>query len=244
MRRWWGVLRSLVIYNHPIRRLAWTKFYRSLLRPGDLAIDVGAHVGTRTVAMRAAGARVIAVEPQTWFARFLRRTLPRDVVVLEVALGRAETISEMAVSSKHPTVSSLKRDFVDTASTAHGFENVRWDASQQVQVITLDRLIERYGIPRYVKLDVEGFEADVLAGLQTPVELISIEYLPGFPHFTHAAIDRLDELGPYLFNPVVGEGARFLWPHWRKSSEAREWLDGLGPDESSGDLFASREPTD
>ena len=60
MDRWLGLIRSLVIYHNPLTRLAWRRFYRDLLDPGDLVFDVGAHVGTRARAMRAAGARVVA----------------------------------------------------------------------------------------------------------------------------------------------------------------------------------------
>jgi len=144
----------------------------------------------------------------------------------------------MAVSSRHPTVSSLRGDFVEGARDAPGFGHVKWDRRQRVRMVTLDGLIAQYGRPRYIKIDVEGFEIDVLAGLSQPVPLISVEFLPGFPHLTHAVIDRLTELGEYRFNPVQGETGGFLWRDWRDAAAAREWLDGLQADASSGDLFA------
>jgi hypothetical protein len=105
-------------------------------------------------------------------------------------------------------------------------------------MVTLDGLIARYGVPRYIKIDVEGFEIEVLAGLSQPVPLISVEFLPGFPHLTHAVIDRLGALGDYRFNAVQGETGGFLWPDWRDAAEVRDWLDGLPADAGSGDLFA------
>ena len=238
MALWMGFLRSLVIYHNPVSRRAWRRFYHGLLEPGDLVIDVGAHVGTRARAMRAAGARVVALEPQHPFAGFLRLTLPRDITLIEAAAGAVETEAEMAVSSRHPTVSSLRGDFVEGARDAPGFGHVKWDRRQRVRMVTLDGLIAQYGVPRYIKIDVEGFEIDVLAGLSQPVPLISVEFLPGFPHLTHAVIDRLTELGEYRFNPVQGETGGFLWRDWRDAAAAREWLDGLQADASSGDLFA------
>lgn len=235
---WLGLLRSLVIYHNPVRTGPLRRFYRDLLRPGDLVFDVGAHVGTRARAMRAAGARVVALEPQEPFSTFLRRTLPRDVRLVEAAAGGVETVAEMAVSSLHPTVSSLKAGFADEAGSAPGFGHVRWDRVQRVQVTTLDRLIAAEGLPRYVKIDVEGFELEVLSGLSQPVEMVSVEYLPGLPDLTLSVIDRLQQLGSYRFNPVRGEAGRFLWDDWRDAESTRTWLKGLAADGPSGDLYA------
>lgn len=238
MRHWLGFLRSLVIYHNPAMMRAWRRFYSDLLEPQDLAFDVGAHIGNRSRALRAAGARVVAIEPQQPFAGFLRRTLPRDITLIEAAVGGTETEAEMAISSRHPTVSSLRTEFVSGAAEAPGFEHVRWDRTQRVRMVTLDGLIARFGLPRYVKIDVEGYEAEVLAGLSQPVAILSVEFLPGFPQLTHAVIDRLAELGDYRFNPVQGETGGFLWPEWRDGAAVKAWLGTLPADATSGDLFA------
>lgn len=188
--------------------------------------------------MHAVGARVVACEPQGLFARYLHATLPKDITVVNAAVGTEETTASMAVSSSHPTVSSLKTDFVAGASGAPGFGHVKWDRLESVTVTTLDRLIENHGLPSYVKIDVEGFELDVLGGISQPIEWVSVEFLPGFPELTLQVIDRLMELGPYRFNPVVGESARFLWTDWREATPTREWLESLAADSLSGDLFA------
>lgn len=236
--KWLGLLRSVVIYHNPVRTRPLRRFYGGLLRPGDLAFDIGAHVGTRARAMRAAGARVVALEPQGIFARYLRLTLPGDIRLVEAAAGGSVSVAQMAVSSRHPTVSSLKTGFVQQAAAAPGFEHVRWDTAQQVQVTTLDRLIAEEGVPRYIKIDVEGYELEVLSGLSQPVDYVSVEYLPGFPDLTLAVIDRLMQLGPYQFNPVRGEAAAFLWESWQGPEDTRAWLRGLGPEAGSGDLYA------
>lgn len=236
--KWLGLLRSVVIYHNPVRARPLRDFYRGFLGPGDLAFDIGAHVGNRARAMRSAGARVVALEPQALFSRFLRVTLPRDIRLVEAAAGGSETVAQMAVSSRHPTVSSLKTGFVEEAGAAPGFEHVRWDSSQQVQVTTLDRLIAEEGLPRYIKIDVEGYELEVLSGLSQPVAYISVEYLPGLPDLTLSVIDRLLALGPYQFNPVRGEDGAFAWDTWRDAEATKAWLRGLGAEAGSGDLYA------
>lgn len=235
-----GFLRSLAVYHNPVSLGRWRRFYRGLLAPGDLVFDIGAHVGNRARAMRRAGARVVAIEPQAPFSGFLRRTLPRDITVLEVAVGRESGEMTLAISSRHPTVSTLSRDFVGAGKTAAGFEHVVWDRNQTVQVVTLDDLIARFGAPRYVKIDVEGAEDAVLAGLSHPVPLISVEYLPAMPALAHGLVDRLAQQGNDRFNLVVGETGAFLWPDWRDGASVKAWLDTQALDAQSGDLFAMR----
>jgi FkbM family methyltransferase len=235
-----GLARSLIIYHNPVTILAWRRFYRDLLRPGDVVFDVGAHVGTRARAMRAAGARVVAFEPQAIFARYLRRTLPADIVLIEAAAGGADALAEMAVSSRHPTVSSLKAGFVQDAAHVPGFDHVAWDQRQQVRMVTLDSVIAAQGLPRYIKIDVEGFELEVLSGLSVPVDLISVEYLPGFADLTRGVLGRLAELGDYRFNAIAGERSGFLWDDWRAPQDVLDWLGNLPKTAPSGDLFARR----
>lgn len=238
LQTWLGLARSLVIYNNPLRRRALLRFYAGLLPPGALVFDIGAHVGTRAHTLRAAGARVVALEPQEPFATFLRRTLPSDILLIEAAAGPSEAMAEMAVSSLHPTVSSLRGDFVAAAATAPGFDHVRWDRRQTVRMTTLDHLIAAHGRPDYIKIDVEGFELDVLAGLSQAVPMISVEYLPAMPDLTLSVIDRLAALGPYAFNPVRGESGAFLWQDWQGPEATQAWLRALPRDAASGDLYA------
>jgi FkbM family methyltransferase len=234
-----GLGRSLAIYyGRPWRQRALTRFYRQFLSPGDLAFDIGAHVGNRARAMRAAGARVVALEPQAAFVRFLRLTLPGDVTLLDVAAGADESEGALAVSRLHPTVSSLRDDFPATAGSSAGFGHVRWDSRQSVQVVTLDQLIAAHGMPRFVKIDVEGYEAEVLAGLSRPVPLLAFEYLPAMPGVSDEAVRRLMALGRYRFNVIEGEACRFMWREWRGGGAVLDWLERLAPGAGSGDIYA------
>lgn len=231
-----GFARSLLIYRaRPWRTARLARFYRGLLHPGDLAFDIGAHVGNRTLAMRAAGARVVALEPQRRFHAFLRRDLPADVTLLPLAAGPAPGRAELAVSRLHPTVSSLATGFSTRIGAEPGFTHVRWDAHEGVTVTTLDVLIAAHGLPRFVKIDVEGFEAQVLRGLTHPVPWIAFEHLPGTPEATEACLAYLAELGPYRFNLVDGEAARFALRDWIGAAGLRAALNAR---RRSGDVYA------
>ncbi len=235
-----GLLRSLVIYYaQPWRRRAMRKFYTGMIRPGDLVFDIGAHVGNRTRTLHALGARVVALEPQPLFAQFLRRTLPRArITLVPEAVGAHRGRATLRVSRRHPTVSTLSADWIKQIGATRGFSRVRWDRSFEVSVTTLDTLIERHGWPAFVKIDVEGMEAEILAGLSHALPLLAIEYVPAAMAVAEQCIDRLSMLGRYEFNLVTGESHVFAWPHWRDTAETRRALSGIDTGARPGDLYA------
>ncbi len=238
-RSGWGLARSLAIYRfRPWQFAALAQFYRGFVSPGDVAFDIGAHVGNRTLALRRAGARVVAVEPQGLFHGFLRRTLPGDVTLLRVAVGAEPGEAALAVSRLHPTVSSLRADYPQAVGAAEGFEHVAWDAAETVAVTTLDALIAAHGHPRFVKIDVEGYEAEALAGLSEPVACVAFEYLPAALDVAAAAVARLEALGRYRFNLIRGEGDSFALADWVDGPSLLAALGDIARDNRSGDVYA------
>lgn len=238
-----GLIRSVAIYLcRPDRTRAQARFYAGLLARGDLAFDIGAHMGNRSRALRKAGARVVALEPQAPFHRVLKLTLPSDITLIRAAAGAEAGRAVLHVSQRHPTVSTLSTGFQAEAARVPGFEQVDWSARQETEVTTLDALIEAYGRPSYVKIDVEGHEAEVLAGLTTPVALISVEVIPGLQQRAEAAFDQLERLGPYLFNVARGEEGTFLFDDWVDRTALEDWLTTLEPGEKPCDVYAKRDP--
>ncbi len=104
---WLGLLRSLVIYyGLPWRRVALKRFYRKLIPKDALVFDVGAHVGSRTLTVLSTGGRVVAVEPQPLFAKWLSWLFGNNarVDLIVAALGAQEGQANLQVSSRYPTV--------------------------------------------------------------------------------------------------------------------------------------------
>ncbi|HVY63876.1 MAG TPA: FkbM family methyltransferase [Gammaproteobacteria bacterium] len=242
--RAFGIARSLVMYyGIPLRARRLRRFYSQFVTRGSLCIDVGAHAGNRVRCWRQLGAQVVAVEPQPDFVRILRWLYGRDrhVAIVPVALGRAPGHADLLISERTPTVTTLSREWVEGVSRDPRFAGVEWDVSHRVELRTLDELIARFGEPAFVKIDVEGFEAEVLAGLSTPVRALSFEYLPAARDVALACIDRLAELGRYRYNWSPGESHALDEPRWRSAASMRAWLASLPPGSPSGDVYAVRD---
>lgn len=241
-----GLLRSLVVYRRPGRQRALRRLYRPFVSPGDVVFDVGAHLGDRSSAFAALGARVVALEPEPVVARWLRRFVGNDprITIRTEALGPSPGTARLARSRNHPTLSTLAHGWRDRITAANpGFQGVRWEESVEVPVTTLDALVAEHGEPSFCKIDVEGFEAEVLAGLSRPLAALSVEFVSGSLEVATACLDRLGELGRYRFNAVAGEGRRFLWGEWRDAAATRHWLEGGADGISSGDLYARLDPS-
>ena len=238
---WIGLLRSLVVYWRPGRQRRLRRLYRPLVRQGDLVFDVGAHLGDRTAAFAALGARVVALEPQPAVRRWLERIMGRHegVTVRGEAVGRVVGTAQLAISRRTPTLSSLAEDWRATLPEANPtFRKVRWEETVEVPVTTLDALIELYGVPRFCKIDVEGYDAEVLAGLSQPVPGVSVEFVSGGLAVAVACVRRLEALGSYEFNVIRGERRDFMFDRWQTGGRIAGWLvDGAGG-ASSGDVYA------
>src|SRR5436853_2229374 len=174
-----GVLRSLrIYYGDGEHRAAMDRLYRQFIRPGDLVFDVGAHVGDRTAAFRRLGARVVAVEPQPLLVKTLKLLYggDRSVVLEPIAVGREEGELVLKLNLDNPTVSTASDAFIRAAQRAPGWQHEQWIDRISVPMLTLDALIARHGMPAFIKIDVEGFEAEALAGLTHPPAALSFEF--------------------------------------------------------------------
>lgn len=235
-----GLARSLVVYyGQPWRRFGLKRFYRSLVSPGQLVFDIGAHVGSRSHTLIEIGAKVVAIEPQPLFADFVEKHLGKQLEGFErVAVGATRGSVDLLISSRHPTVTSVSSSFVEAAKKNPGFSHVNWDGKVTVPMVRLDDLIEKYGVPAFIKIDVEGAEAAVLSGLSQPIDLIAFEYIPAMPSVANEAIAKLVSMGDYRFNRVEGETHRFVSQGWKTGSQMLTELAAMPADGKSGDVYA------
>jgi FkbM family methyltransferase len=240
-RIWKGVLRSLrIYYGNRARRAAMDRLYGEFVHPGDLVFDIGAHVGDRVGSFRRLGARVVAVEPQPQLVTTLKLIYGRDrnVIIEPVAIGRESGTVALKLNVDNPTVSTASDAFVRAADGAPGWEDQAWTETIDVPLTTLDALIERHGRPAFIKIDVEGFEVEALAGLSRAVQALSFEFTTIQRDVAFGCLARCTARGYRHYKAALGESQSFVDERWQTADEITRWLKGLPVEANSGDIYA------
>jgi FkbM family methyltransferase len=240
-----GVIRSLrIYYGDGARKQAMDAMHARFLKKGDLAFDIGSHVGDRVASFRRLGARVVALEPQPALVRTLRVlfALDRKVKIEASAVGAASGEIELNLNLKNPTVATASDDFIKAADGAPGWEEQRWTRKLKVPMTTLDALIAKHGTPQFVKIDVEGFEDAVIAGVSKPLPALSLEFTTIQRDVARKAIARLASMTEYSFNASLGENQQMEHREGIGAAAITAWLDSLPVEANSGDIYAALNP--
>jgi FkbM family methyltransferase len=230
-----------IYYANRRRHAAMDALYRHFVAPGDLVFDIGAHVGDRIAAYRRLGARVVAVEPQPALVKTLELLYGRDrcVAIEPTAVSRDAGELVLQLNLDNPTVSTASDAFILAARHAAGWQHEKWVDRTVVPMTTLDALIARHGTPTFIKIDVEGFEAEALAGLTHPPAALSFEFTTLQREVALACVQRCRTLGYARFNAAIGEQHIFAFAEWRSADEITAWIQALPAAANSGDIYAA-----
>lgn len=221
---------------------ALVAFYRRFIEPGALCFDIGANWGNRTRVFLDIG-RVVAVEPHPQCAAALRRRFGRspDFTLVEAAAGASPGEAELHVGPI-TNLSTLSQRYMRETRNSGRFDESAWSDSRKVAVTTLDELIGKYGVPAFCKIDVEGYEPEVLMGLGSAVPLLSFEFTaPESIADAIRCVERLEHLGRYRYNLSYSESLELELETWVSGHEIMERLRSIDQPESWGDIYARHE---
>jgi FkbM family methyltransferase len=221
----WELRRAIWLFRETHQRALERQFYRNLIPKDDLGciVDVGANGGSKTEIFRALASRVVAVEPDPSSAQLLRNRfrLRPGIVVQESAIAERSGMIPFYVFEPGSAFNTADQGWVSSMMDGSNHMHLRLPQPKRIDVKakTLDELMSEFYPVKYVKIDVEGFEAKVLSTLRHPVLLISMEFnFPQRRDALRACISRLDGIGNYGFNAAITEPPLKL--------EYNRWLSG------------------
>lgn len=214
--------------------------YAEFLKPGDLCFDIGANLGNRLRCFRALGCRVVAVEPQaSCFARLESEfAADPEVTLVRGAVASSPGERELKTSPDH-VLSTLSEDFIRDTRGSGRFAATEWSGREVVECLTMDQLVERHGEPVFVKIDVEGFEPEVLGGMSRAVSALSFEWTPEMPGNALACVERLESLAAHEYTVSWAETMRLSARGWRDAEAIRRLIgEFAGETFLFGDIYA------
>lgn len=210
---------------------------RDIVTPGSLVFDIGANVGRKIEAYLALQAgKIVAVEPQPSCIEKLQSKYAgvESIVLVEKAIGKIPGKLDMQICDQSNALSTMS-----TTWQKGRFSQKTFTKKISVEVTTLDLLIKAWGLPKFCKIDVEGFEYEVLKGLSYPVPYLSFEFASEFLDMAKQCLNRLVSLGYKEFNFSEAETSRFKFNHWVSYQELLNFFETTPKLGLWGDVYAA-----
>lgn len=225
--------------THP-RKLVF-QFYRQFIAKGQLVFDIGANVGERVAVFDELGAVIVAAEPQTHCVDKMKQRFAgkRHIHIENIGLGDREGEMDFYICDDDDRLSTFSNEQMENSFFSG---NTRWNRKEVIKILTLDTLIQKYGLPAFCKIDVEGFEVNVLKGLHTPIPAISFEFSSKQFEKAEQCMSLLKSIDPgYKFNVCFGEPYGLFLNRWSTIEDVLQAVreqDKISATHAWGDIYA------
>jgi FkbM family methyltransferase len=172
--------------------------------------DIGSNIGKWALANIDKCNKIISVEasPIT-FNKLVAHTNHNKIIPLNYAVCNNNGEDIVFYHADADTLSTLNKDWLTSKESR--FYNYTY-TQITCKTITIDKLIEIYGIPDLIKIDVEGGEYECISSLTKKVDQLCFEWASEVNEITFKCLDYLFTLGftqfylqftdEYTFRPV------------------------------------------
>ena len=132
---------------------------------------------------------------------------------MPIGLSSNPSVVELKISDAH-VLSSMSNRWIESTTQSGRFSSYNWDKSIDVKVDTLDNMLTKFGVPKFIKIDVEGYELEVLEGLSHPIKYLSLEFTSEDIENFKKCLLRINTIGNYIFQFSEGESLKFTFNQW------------------------------
>lgn len=225
------MLRQTILKILKLNQYKQKQFYVKMINKGDLCFDIGANIGTKSRIFLSLGAKVIAFEPQLNCLKKLKLIKNNNFKFLAIGIGSKDEEKELIVTN-NIEIASFSNHFLNYVSN----DNLYQQKKEKVIVKKLDTVIKKYGIPNFCKIDVEGYELEIISALSYKIPLIEFEFTGGFISDTIKIIKLLDDKNR-RFNYNLNEKHKFELINWKTSEEIITSINNLPKHKLHGNIF-------
>ena len=202
-------------------------YLEDFVGPSDLAFVFGDQTGAITGTLEEMAVKTISIQPfSAYYQHLSEKVAPETGVILvreDVGAFHAEFYHN-GIYEKHilPYSSNLTAE----------------DTQEYVTITTLDELIQRYGLPAFCHISGDGFEPDLIKGLNSPINTLAFTFYAYSTEKTTEILRRLLHIGDYEFNWKMSTDSKFLSKNWLNARELHQSMSSFGKRVFSGEIYA------
>lgn len=219
------------MFKDILNKYSSKKFYSLLLNKNDLCFDIGANIGYKSKIFLSLGAKVIAFEPSEICAGYLGSITSKHFKFIPKGVAGVNSELEFIISN-HIETSTFSEKFVSFYTNSSHF----WVERKKIPVLNINDCIKEFGIPKFCKIDTEGYELEILSALNYNIPIIEFEFTEGFFQETLQIISKLG-CNNAKFNFVLNENLKFVLSDWVSGQELISVLSNLTRKNLHGNIF-------